>query len=200
MKLILIIVAAILAIGTTGSITHAQELTLDDLTSSGVFRVKFDGKRVKTYFGKKTAVYQEVIHGTQTDGEWSTYTSDVVSDAPVTAITPKGKIVLPTVRLRLYLQPSIRRTFTSATASKAPAAWHYEISTMNEPIIVEEYRLEPRRNYYARVSTISYYLPPADAESAPTRHETNVLEVSDRPFKNGKPQAKGTPGTRSITH
>ncbi len=192
--------SVIFAIGATGSIAQAQELSLDDIASSGVFRVKFDGKRVKSYFGKRTAVYQEVIHGTQTDGEWSTYTSDIVSDTPVTAITPKGKIVLPTVKLRLYLQPSIRKTFTSKTASKAPAAWHYEISTMNEPIIVEEYRLEPGRSYYARVKTISYHLPPAGDEAAPVRIETTVLEVSDLPFKEGKPQLDATPSSRNITH
>jgi hypothetical protein len=56
-----------------------------------------------------------------------------------------------------------------------------------------EYGLVKNKKYYAKVSSEEYHLPPDRESGEPKKRTNHVLWISNKPFKNGKPQVELTP-------
>ncbi len=174
--------AIVMSIGTHGSTLAQQRVTIDSLRSVGVVRVKLDGRRVPSPVDGKEVVYLELVTGVRSRASWESYTIDSRTSDDLLITTPLGTVSLPPIRLRLYLRPSSMRRVRGTTDYRA------------------EYRLIPRRTYYARVVGEQFYLPPRGQGLPPSTGTNYVLQVSDRPFVNGKPQGDLTPATRDISY
>lgn len=168
---------------TSGALAQAQqELSLLDLRNAGQMRVTVDGRGVRAPADGRRVVYLERITGVRDGDEWLHFSVESRTTDDLLITTPHGTIMLPPVRVRLYLRPATVRRATEPGE------------------VTAEYRLEPGRRYYARVASETYLLPPRADGLPPEQHVAYVLQISDRPFRRSKPVGPITPASGSIAY
>ena len=141
-------------------VMEKPEVTLESLVGDTVpFQVQLEGEPVQSFLSKKTCVYFEWTYGVREGVNWQTRWNGYHTQTPVVVLTPKGKLTLPTTRLRTYLGPTFERTWTKKDQAKAPDVVKEKL--VEEPAITAvEHCLEPGKTYYARLHVDTYHLPP----------------------------------------
>ena len=173
-------------------------LTVQSLKDVDAFTVTIDGPTLESFPSKRPCRYFEWAIGEKRGDTWAVRVAASHSGAPVTVVTPRGRIEVRYNSMRLYLPASASRRYTRAGAANAPEIVREHL-VENDAITLEEYVLEAGRQYHARVDVETYFLPP-EPGGDPRRQQHFVLAISDLPFKNGKPQRPLTPAFVGITY
>ncbi len=179
---------------------ETSQFDIGSLSECGSFQVSFEGEILEAYLTRKPAVYYEWTYGIKDPGGWSMAWQGFRSHTPVTVATPYGKLTLRIYQLRLYIAPVYSRVFSAKDAEKAPEPVKKKILQENRPLTVEEYRIDPRKNYYACVEMDQYTLPPLPGENPPATTRNAILAVSDLPFIENRPQRPMTPSCLNLTY
>ena len=169
--------------------------TLPALIDLGDFTVRVDGNARTSPWSNRRCVYFEWSYK---DGptRWRGFQSE----EPFTVKTPKGSLQLARAQVRTHLGSSYTRTFTRKDAAKAPEPVAQRIKEDGRPLTVEEFCLSPGVDYHARVRVETYSLPPTDEGGAPGHGTNAVLVITDKAFKDGRPQRDVTPGFEGWTY
>lgn len=164
---------------------------LDSL--SGSFMVSFHATPVESPLSGAKAVFFEWISGTKAGAEWEAFSSSREAARGLLMMTTKGPMDAPLSRMRLFLTPAFvldRRTPGNRAELVLWLEQHPEVQ------LIEEYRLDPGRKYFARVVEQPVTLPPEGPGKPAREARTRVLEVSESPFTDGSPGLP-VPSTRS---
>ena len=185
----------------SGQAGMAEKPTLESLQGLGQFQIKVTGKPLKSFPSRRDCVYFEWDYGEKDENdELTSYSVGYKSQDPVIIITTKGMIEVPINKIRLYIGPSFTKTYSREESSISPKPVRERLIKEENPITLEEYTLRQGRNYYATIKIESYNLPPRPGEGKPSEHYNAVLQLSDVPFLEGKPQRKLTPAFRGFTY
>jgi hypothetical protein len=176
------------------------QFDFSSLPEYGSFQVSLEGEIQEAFFTHKPAVYQEWTYGVKEPGGWSMTWQGFRSRNPVTVITPFGKLTLRVYQLRLYIAPVYSRVFSVMDAGKAPEVVKKKILQENRPLTVEEYRLDPRKIYFACAEIEQYSPPPLPGENQNATGRNIILAISDLPFIQNRPQRPVTPSCLNLTY
>lgn len=202
LELSLRLFALIVLLGVLPQAERRQEPvipTLPSLQPLGEFAVTLSGESFASFPSERPCLYGEWAIGTKLGDEWAERFATHHSGTPLHVVTPQGTIDLRHGQVRLYVAPSAARQFTKANAATAPEIVR-ELVVDHAALTLEEVVLTAGTTYYARVDAESYLLPPAGPGDPPVRRQNLVLSISDRPFKNGKPQRLLAPSFIGIVY
>jgi hypothetical protein len=201
LELSLRLFALIVLLGVLPQAERRQEPvipTLPSLQPLGEFAVTLSGESFASFPSERPCLYGEWAIGTKVGDEWAERFATHHSGTPLHVVTPQGTIDCGTA-VRLHVAPSAARQFTKANAATAPEIVR-ELVVDHAALTLEEVVLTAGTTYYARVDAESYFLPPTSPGGAPVRRQNLVLEISDRPFKDGKPQRLLAPSFIGIVY
>jgi hypothetical protein len=165
------------------------------------FEIRFASPKLDGYLSKKRCAYFEWAHGEGRD--LSTYDRGFHSEGDVEVLATAGartfRFALSTRKLRPYLTPSFDRQ-AHAGEAWVPVVVAEELAKAKAPVWVVEHCLALDARYQARVYVETYSLPPRGPGQPPGRGRNRVLQVSDRPFVDGRPQGEVTPAFRRWSY
>jgi hypothetical protein len=183
----------------TESRMNGITLTLESLKDRSPFKVTLQGQIGQSFLAHKKCLYFEWHYGEKTDGEWISRTTGYQTTEPLILVLPEGQLEIGINKLRLYLSPTVGLKFTGKEKREIPEVIRERLAETGGVVIAEEFVLEPGKTYYARVGEESYLLPP-DESGRPIRRHNTILELSDKPFVEGKPRRPITPAYRGWTY
>jgi len=111
----------------------------------------------------------------------------------------KGRYkIYPSDKLRLFISPTFQKDFTKKTT---PAKYRnrFEEITLGETITLGkfvDYCLQKGKKYYMLISEESYQYGPPDKNGYRPSGSITFFKISDKKFKNTKPQVDETPTYR----
>lgn len=190
-RLVPVLFAFILAVAAGCSSAKRPVVTLKDLAAYDSMSVTLEGDPALSYLTGDSSYYSEWAYGYAASDGSASLTPGYQSNAPLKVITPYGEVTLDVFTIRAFLGPSFSRSYDRGSLSIAPAPIQRLLEQRDGTIAIREYVIKPGRTYYARVHTETFYQPAADG--TPQELVQHVLEISDLPFKNGKPQREATP-------
>ena len=182
---------------------------LEELASLGVFQLQLSGALVESMASAAQGLYFEwnrVLARRDGEGQeppYSVYQDGGSQGEPVLFETPVGTFTAPAASVTLFLQPRIIENF-GKTLREGDPAW---VSAMRAglfgqdggvDILLVEYCLEPKRDYWAEVETRHECLPPQPPSSEPLYQPYLRLRLSDRPFSSGENLGWPTIGTAPL--
>ena len=150
--------------------------TIGSLESLPPFEVTIVGTPLISPLSGRPAFYYESWFGERRGDEWISRQSGGRSQQDLRISTPRGPLDVRLANIRTYLAAA---------------------SVSNGAMDGEEYRLEPNRTYYARVASETYLLPPRGG-APPESRERLVLQITDAPFVNLRPQRPLTPAFQDF--
>lgn len=175
------------------------EPTLEMLADKGVMEVKLEGTPQTDHPMEKPCVYFDwgwaEKQGKSVGSRWR----GGQSEAPLTVITPHGRLRVAVHSIRTFLAPSFSRTFTPSDAATAPAILRTQLEE-GLTVILEDYCLLSGRTYWAAVRMDTVNLPPLERGEQPVPRRNAVLLISDKPFKGTEPRQPLTPGFQGWTY
>lgn len=196
------VLALVVLLGVLPRAESRQEptiLNLESLKPLGEFAVTLSGQSIPSFPSEQPCLYGEWAVGTKRGDEWVERFATQHSGTPLRVVTPQGPIELRHGHVRLYVAPSAARQYNKANATTAPEIVR-ELLAEHAALTLEEVVLTGGTTYYARVDAESYLLPPTGPDEPPVRRQNLVLSISDRPFKNGKPQRPLAPSFIGIVY
>jgi hypothetical protein len=176
--------------------TAVAEISLEDLPDATDFTLSLDGETQQSFLSESECVYWEWVYGVVRNGNWVVTSRGYQSNLTIQATTKQGTFELTTPRMRTFLKPSWEKVFDKKHKAEAPEAVRPMIDDEDSPITVVEYCLKKNTGYHARIKSESGLLPPSKPNGPPRERKHVVLVVSDRPFKDGRPQGEVTPAYR----
>ena len=178
-------VVAVILLPSCSSDTRTW-VTLHELSKRSSIPVTIEGTYRKAALTDDTVHYSEWAYGPFQTDQPIELTPAYQTDDSLVVVTPYGYLAIDVLSIRLFVGPYYSRTFGPENESIAPFAVSHLIKKSGETLSIQEFLLQPKMTYFARVAKDSVGL------GGPYR---TILEISSRPF-DGRRQLPPTPGTR----
>jgi len=146
--------------------------------------VTIEGTLRKAYMSDDSCLYAEWAAGPFNPDASGEFEPIYQSSDSIVVVTPHGILPIDIFSIRLYLRPTLSRTYSPENAKMAPMPVQDAIERSGGGITaVREYILRPTQTYYARVGLDSLSATGSSSEAGETVAVTRrILEISDRPF------------------
>jgi len=155
------------------------------------FLIKVDGEENAAYHSKEKFVYFEEVIFFGTPDIKATYYNPIHTENTFYLLYNNIKIKVNYRDIRTYLTESYEKIFTSANLNNTRNDIKELLTNETEKVMVCEYGLKKGVKYHA-LFNIEYYNVPGKEDDIEERKNI-VLWISDKSFKNGKPQEDITP-------
>lgn len=179
---------------------------------SGV-EIEVDGKNIKSTYGKLDCVYFESATFYYTKGSDSANTWDKGSkgkepffvlvdeltkhpelNSMLTKDEKTGKYkmnVKPSDSLRLFMSPTFQKEFTKNNAPNKQTKERLKEGLVSGRLV--DYCLQKGKKYYMKIKEDSYEYGAPDEKGHRLSSSITFIQISDKEFKQGKPQVEETP-------
>ncbi|PKL15593.1 MAG: hypothetical protein CVV49_20615 [Spirochaetae bacterium HGW-Spirochaetae-5] len=153
----------------------------EQLVKEGVdeFEVTFDGQETPAPVTGNKYVFNQIITYCGED-------DDIMSSHRTWS--SEENFILVYNRFRVKVNRSNVRIFIEETGS-----FKHKDEDDGRVLPSVEYGLVKNQKYFAKFSAEEYHLPPDRESGKPQKRVNNVLWISSRPYKNGKPRVELTP-------
>lgn len=163
-------------------------------------KVKFTGQGVTSFFGQVKCVYFE--HAIFFEKNWSTSTNHYHSNEQFNTKVNGEEIEISIPPARVYMKPTLEQEYDTAKApAKIKQVLKNVFSTREIPkkVLIREWCILPGKEYFMRVISESYYLPPEPGSDSPTDASSTTYEIYDKEYPREEKGKYQTPAS-SWTH
>ncbi len=179
-----------------GGSTLRPLLPIESMADYSWLPVTIEGTIRKAYMAGDSCLYAEWAAGPFNPDASGEFEPIYQSSDSIVVVTPHGILPIDIFSIRLYLRPTLSRTFSPENAKMAPLPVQEAVKESGGVTAVREYILRPTQTYYARVALDSLSATGMSSEAGETVAVTRrILEISDRPF-DGPTLSEITPATR----
>lgn len=156
-------------------------------------KITVDGEIGESALSKTKCVYFEASTLLYKNGQLVGNTTSFGSDNDIfMIIEKKAKVRVSVNKMRTYLKPVYKKEFTIDEITDEERKTRFAKSGY-EKIADIEFILQKDKKYYAMFGEESYHLPPDRRGGQPRRATNTVIWISDKEYKDGKPQVEITP-------
>jgi hypothetical protein len=159
-------------------------------------KVQFTGKIKTSFFGKQRCVYFEYafFYG----ANWSSSTGHYHTTENFFVEVEGKKIELGVPPARLYLKPTYEKEFDSKKAPPAIKKMLHNVFTLEpipEKVLIREWCIMPNKEYFFRITSETYYLPPLKGSTEPQACPSKIYEIADINYSEEEKKKYKTPAS-----
>ncbi|GEM_PF-6045096 len=160
--------------------------------SKGVIMVSLAGEDCGAPWSKDRCVYWESAVLLVEEGRTIGHTDAHRSRSEIDLVLGDGTMVRVDRNMRLYMEPTWLEEDPSDPSARALLSEARKSCECPEAVLAE-FALFPGREYWARIVREEYWLPPDRPDGPPHRARGTTVYISEKPFKDGRPQGPETP-------
>jgi hypothetical protein len=150
--------------------------------------IKFSGNEVQAV-SKEKYVFFEVVKFIGEEDIKSSHFTPWHPEETFFILYNDVKVEVDFRDIRTYIEETYKQLYTKKDVSKAPEFVRDDLKERPQ-VLVCEYGLQSGKIYYAKFNTDHFYVNGPDG---PKQRTNIVIWISDKPFKDGKPQMPLTP-------
>jgi len=155
------------------------------------FKVRVAGEMTEALWSKTPCVYFESAVLMYQDGLVAGHTSTHRSRAEIAIIAGDARVRVDR-GMRLYIESTwLERDPSDSDARACLDEGKKRMEA--EDAALAEFALLPDHDYWARIVKEEHWLPPERPDGPPNRASSTALYLSDKPFKDGRPQGEASP-------